>query len=266
MLEGVIQRGTAARLKSLGRPLAGKTGTTNESKDTWFIGFSPDLVVGVFVGFDEPKSLGKRETGSSVAAPIWGDFMKEALADELPMPFRVPPGIKNIRVNAKTGRLASADDANVIWEAFLPGTEPNVNDYVLNTNVIDGSDMIDPYGDDPYGYNRYGYGDTDNTYDNPPNGYGEYPAVNNNANIYGNENVEVYGLPSSENDGSLSYFSQQRREQEAEGNIQFNNPPNSERILPPATNAPIDQQPPSRPSQETAQPQQPNFTGTGGLY
>jgi len=75
MLEGVVQRGTGVRIRSLGRPLAGKTGTTNESKDAWFVGFSPNLVVGVFVGFDEPKSLGKKETGSSVAVPIFKDFM-----------------------------------------------------------------------------------------------------------------------------------------------------------------------------------------------
>jgi len=98
MLEGVIQRGTARRLKEIGRPLAGKTGTTNESKDTWFVGFSPNMAVGVFVGFDDPKSLGKKETGSSVAAPIWGDFMKQALADTPPLPFRVPSGLKNVRV------------------------------------------------------------------------------------------------------------------------------------------------------------------------
>ncbi|MGB0720291.1 MAG: penicillin-binding protein 1A, partial [Bdellovibrionales bacterium] len=103
ILEGVVQRGTGVKLKELNRPLAGKTGTTNESKDTWFIGFSPDLVVGVFVGFDEPRSLGKRETGSSAALPVFKSFMKAALKDEPLVPFRVPPGIRNVQINAATG-------------------------------------------------------------------------------------------------------------------------------------------------------------------
>jgi penicillin-binding protein 1A len=148
ILEGVVQRGTAAKLASLGMPLAGKTGTTNKSKDTWFIGFSPDLVVGVFVGFDQPKSLGKRETGGSTAAPIFGEFMKEALKDTPPTPFRVPPGIKNVRINADTGRAANPGDKHMIWEAFVTGTEPNLDDYVLDTNVVGGGTAVsDPYAD-----------------------------------------------------------------------------------------------------------------------
>lgn len=147
ILEGVVQRGTAAKLSALGRPLAGKTGTTNKSKDTWFIGFSPDLVVGVFVGFDDPKSMGKRETGGSAAAPIFGSFMQEALKNTPPMPFRVPPGIKNVRINADTGRAAQPGDQHLIWEAFVTGTEPNLDDYVLDTDVIGGGEAIDPYGD-----------------------------------------------------------------------------------------------------------------------
>lgn len=147
ILEGVVQRGTAAKLAALGRPLAGKTGTTNKSKDTWFIGFSPDLVVGVFVGFDDPKSLGKRETGGSAAAPVFGSFMQEALKNTPPTPFRVPPGIKNVRINADTGRAAQPGDQHVIWEAFVTGTEPNLDDYVLDTNVIGGDGMNDPYGE-----------------------------------------------------------------------------------------------------------------------
>ena len=147
ILEGVVQRGTAAKLASLERPLAGKTGTTNKSKDTWFIGFSPDLVVGVFVGFDDPQSLGKRETGGSTAAPIFGDFMKEALKNTPPTPFRVPPGIKNVRVNAGTGRAAMPGDKNVIWEAFVTGTEPNLDDFVLDNSVVGGDRMLEGYGE-----------------------------------------------------------------------------------------------------------------------
>lgn len=166
ILEGVVQRGTGRRLADLGRPIGGKTGTTNESKDTWFMGFTPNLVVGVFVGFDEPKSLGKRETGSSVAAPIFKEFMKAAMEGKPPVPFRRPAGIKQVRINAKTGRAALPGDENVIWESFVTGTEPNVDDYVLDTNVISGGGLVDPSGgygsnpyDDPYGYNAYGYGD-----------------------------------------------------------------------------------------------------------
>ena len=104
--KGQYKRGTGVRLKSLGRPLAGKTGTTNESKDTWFMGFSPDLVVGVYVGFDEPRSLGKRETGSSVALPVFKEFMEKALKDEPILPFRIPDGIRNVQINANTGARA----------------------------------------------------------------------------------------------------------------------------------------------------------------
>ena len=124
MLEGVIQRGTGRRARDLGRPLAGKTGTTNDSRDAWFIGFSPDLVAGVWVGFDRPRSLGRRETGASVALPVWKAFMKEALEGQPPIPFRTPPGVNLVRVDARTGLLPGPATKTVITEAFLPGTEP----------------------------------------------------------------------------------------------------------------------------------------------
>jgi penicillin-binding protein 1A len=136
ILEGVVQRGTGVKIKDLGRPLAGKTGTTNESKDTWFIGFSPDLVVGVFAGFDEPRSIGKRETGASVAVPIFKDFMAKALEDTPPTPFRVPPGIRNVRINADTGARSQPGDEHVIWEAFVTGTEPNEDMHILDSRGI----------------------------------------------------------------------------------------------------------------------------------
>lgn len=122
MLEGVVLRGTATSLKSIGKPVAGKTGTTNDYKDAWFVGFSPDLVVGVYVGYDKPRSMGEGETGGEVAAPIFGDFMKVALADKPATPFRVPPGIKLIRINPSNGMRASG--GKVILEAFKPGTAP----------------------------------------------------------------------------------------------------------------------------------------------
>jgi penicillin-binding protein 1A len=109
MLEGVVQRGTATVIKQKlpGVPLAGKTGTTNDSKDVWFVGYSPDLVVGVFVGYDTPKPMGKAATGGAITAPIFAHFMKLALADKKPVPFRQPPGIKLVRVNPKTGLRAN---------------------------------------------------------------------------------------------------------------------------------------------------------------
>lgn len=136
MLEGVVQRGTGIRIKALGRPLAGKTGTTNQSRDTWFIGFSPDMVVGVFAGFDEPRTLGSGETGSSVTVPIFKDFMEAALEDTPPTPFRVPPGIRQVRINAETGARAAPGDERVIWEAFTAGTEPTDKIYILDGKGI----------------------------------------------------------------------------------------------------------------------------------
>jgi penicillin-binding protein 1A len=124
MLEGVVQRGTATLLKSLGRPVAGKTGTTNDSKDTWFIGFTPDLIVGTYVGFDDPKPMGGKETGGHVAAPIVKEFMERALKDVPPVPFRVPPGIRLVQINPTTGTRSQPGDEKSILEAFIEGTEP----------------------------------------------------------------------------------------------------------------------------------------------
>lgn len=125
IMEGVVQRGTATILKQVGKPLAGKTGTTNDAKDAWFVGFSPDLAVGIYVGFDKPRSLGDRATGGGLAAPIALDFLKQALKDKPPTPFRVPPGIKLIRVAASSGmRAGSGEGAGTILEAFKPGTAP----------------------------------------------------------------------------------------------------------------------------------------------
>ncbi|MEL6748012.1 MAG: penicillin-binding transpeptidase domain-containing protein, partial [Pseudomonadota bacterium] len=118
------ERGTGQRVKALGKPVAGKTGTTNDERDAWFVGYAPDLAAGVFVGFDTPKPMGKGETGGSVASPIFRDFMKEALAGQPAVPFRQPPGIKNIRVNRKTGQRTSTGDPNAIVEAFKPENEP----------------------------------------------------------------------------------------------------------------------------------------------
>ena len=131
LLRGVVERGTGRRVKAVGKPLAGKTGTTNQSFDAWFIGFSPDLTVGVFTGFDQPRSLGPREQGASVAVPIFRDFMAEALDGRPAISFRVPPGIRLVRVNADTGEVALPGDTKVILEAFKPGTVPSRRRQVL---------------------------------------------------------------------------------------------------------------------------------------
>lgn len=120
ILEGVAIRGTASRLRTLNKHLAGKTGTTNDNKDSWFIGFSPDLVVGVYLGFDEPRTLGRRETGATAALPVFYDFMQQALKNQPDIPFRIPNGIKLVRVNHTTGKPATPMDKSVIVEALKP--------------------------------------------------------------------------------------------------------------------------------------------------
>ena len=140
MLEGAVERGTGRRVRAVGKPLAGKTGTTNDSLDTWFIGFSPDLAVGVFVGFDSPRTLGRGETGSSVAAPIFRDFMKAALKGKPAIPFRIPPGIRLVRVDAETGLVARGAGKGIILEAFKPGTEPVQAGPVVGERPVTGAE------------------------------------------------------------------------------------------------------------------------------
>ena len=136
IMQGVVQRGTAARMRNIGFPLAGKTGTTNDSKDAWFIGFTPDLVAAVYVGFDDPKPLGSHETGASVAVPIFQQFMSEAMKGKPAVPFRQPPGLRMVRVNPATGALAQMGDKESIWEAYIPDTEPQEGQV---RSVLDGS-------------------------------------------------------------------------------------------------------------------------------
>ena len=125
MMEGVIQNGTGRSVAQLGKPLAGKTGTSSDIHDVWFLGFSPDLVAGVFVGFDEARTLGEHEQGATVAAPIFREFMRDALKNKPATPFRVPPGISLVRVDHESGRPAEAGDSHVILEAFKTGTSPS---------------------------------------------------------------------------------------------------------------------------------------------
>jgi penicillin-binding protein 1A len=124
ILRGVVERGTATRALAIGKPVAGKTGTTDDIRDAWFVGFTPDLVVGVYVGFDQPKTLGSEEQGASAALPVFVQFMEAALKDQPATPFRVPPGVRLVRVDPDTGRLAGPGTQTAILEAYLPGTEP----------------------------------------------------------------------------------------------------------------------------------------------
>ena len=126
MLQGVVERGTAKVVQAVGKPIAGKTGTTNDWRDAWFVGFTPDLAAGVYIGFDDPDSLGDDETGGHIAAPVFRDFMIAALKDAPATAFRTPPGMRLYRVSAATGLPAGAGET-AIYEAYKPGTEPGHN-------------------------------------------------------------------------------------------------------------------------------------------
>ncbi len=132
MMEGVIKRGTAKKLRDLNVPIAGKTGTTNKNKDAWFIGYTPDLVIGVYVGYDQPKSLGYKQTGSSVAVPIFKNFAKKIKINKNKKPFRIPTGLSFVRIDPNSGNVSS--EKNSIIEPFILGSEP----YSDNINIIDG--------------------------------------------------------------------------------------------------------------------------------
>ncbi|MCP3382888.1 MULTISPECIES: penicillin-binding protein 1A [unclassified Bradyrhizobium] len=141
LMEGVVQAGTATVVKEVGKPIAGKTGTTNEAKDAWFVGFSPDVAVAIYMGYDKPRPLGKGNaaTGGHLAAPIARDFLKLALADKPAVPFKVPAGIKLIRVVSKTGmRAGPGETGGTILEAFKPGTAPPDNYSVIGVADADG--------------------------------------------------------------------------------------------------------------------------------
>jgi penicillin-binding protein 1A len=137
MLEGVVQRGTATVIRDVGRRLAGKTGTTNEAKDVWFVGYSPDLAVGVYLGFDKPKSLGDSATAGAYAAPVFRDFMRQALRGAPDTPFRVPPNIKLIPVDLASGMRSSG--RGTFLEAFKPGTAPPDSYSIIGLSGAPGS-------------------------------------------------------------------------------------------------------------------------------
>jgi penicillin-binding protein 1A len=136
MLEGVVERGTGKVLQAVGKPVAGKTGTSNDVRDSWFIGFTPDLAVGVYVGYDTPKPMGRDATGGQLAAPIVAEFMRQSLRHVSATPFRVPPGVQLIPIDPNTGERAAYGDANVILEAFKPGEDPSSMPLVIGDIIV----------------------------------------------------------------------------------------------------------------------------------
>ena len=143
MLEGAIKRGTGKRLKNLNLDLAGKTGTTNNNTDTWFIGFTSKLAIGVYVGMDDPKSLGRYETGAKTALPIFKDFVKNAIKKKDARPFKVPPDIYMMVIESITGKKANFGSKETIIEVFKKDkiendsiSFGNINDRLNNNNIL----------------------------------------------------------------------------------------------------------------------------------
>ena len=143
MLEGVVKRGTGRRLKDLKLDLAGKTGTTNKNTDTWFVGFTSKLVIGVYVGFDEPKSLGRNETGAKTAMPIFKDFVKKAIKKKDARPFKVADNITMMVVDRLTGEKASFNSKETLVEAFKKdkinielNQNIDINNRLKNNNIL----------------------------------------------------------------------------------------------------------------------------------
>ena len=143
MLEGVIKRGTGKRLRDLNLDIAGKTGTTNKNTDTWFVGFTSKLVIGAYVGMDEPKSLGRYETGAKTAMPIFKDFVKKAVKKKDARPFKVAPGISMMVIESTTGKKANFGSKETIIEVFKKEkidndsiSFGNINDRLNNNNIL----------------------------------------------------------------------------------------------------------------------------------
>ncbi|WP_137152102.1 penicillin-binding protein 1A [Devosia sp. FKR38] len=136
MMEGVVQRGTGTAAKVLNRPVAGKTGTTNDYKDAWFVGFTPELAVGVYVGYDKPRSMGRSVTGGTFAVPIFTEFMQKALAGKPATPFNVPAGMSTAWIDPNSG-VQAFDGQGGIAESFKPGTGPNLMTSVIGLSTTD---------------------------------------------------------------------------------------------------------------------------------
>ena len=134
LLEGVVKHGTGRRVRELNRPVAGKTGTTNNLHDAWFVGYTPRYITGTWVGFDDESSLGKSETGSRAASPIWLGFMKYVLADKPVRVFHIPEGVVFSKIDAETGLLPIPESKKTIFECFKEGTVPT--EYTTTPDLI----------------------------------------------------------------------------------------------------------------------------------
>jgi penicillin-binding protein 1A len=155
LLEAVIREGTGWRIRALKRPVAGKTGTTNNLWDAWFVGYTPGLATGVWVGYDDRKAMGKSETGSRAASPIWLYFMSNVLKGRPVVDFSVPEGVVFAKIDAKTGFLASPHSKKTVLQAFKEGSEPKEYSskttspksgqflqFDMNSKRIDRSDLL----------------------------------------------------------------------------------------------------------------------------
>jgi penicillin-binding protein 1A len=256
MLEGVVQRGTGTAVKAVGKPLAGKTGTTNEGRDVWFMGFSPDLVAGVYIGFDQPRSLGDKATGGKYSAPVFRDFMMEALKDKPATPFRVPPGIRLVRVDYYSGERAGPGSSKVILEAFKPGTEPSGQQ-----SVIQG---VANYGQDA------GYGSII-----PLGSTGENARDQGGSSIIDSTGAYGNGAPADAGNGGQEVITGEPTEQQPVGQQQMGQQPDQQAgdNQQPAANQPAQQQPTLQapavgevPPQPPAQPSAPTTDSSGGIY
>tara|TARA_B100001057_G_scaffold238754_1_gene239014 strand:+ start:40 stop:2379 length:2340 start_codon:yes stop_codon:yes gene_type:complete len=145
LLQGVVERGTGKKLKKLGLNLAGKTGTTNDNTDAWFIGFTSNLVIGVYVGMDNPKPLGKFETGSKAALPIFEEFVKKAIKKSDARPFKVPEDITLMVVDPDTGNKAKFSSKNTIIESYKSKNISNGKILYLNNNRLDANNILKFY-------------------------------------------------------------------------------------------------------------------------
>jgi penicillin-binding protein 1A len=140
MLQSVVEEGTAKAARKLNRPAAGKTGTSNNARDAWFVGYTPEIVAGVWVGFDDQRSLGKGETGAKAALPIWMDVIQAAVGDRPAVQFPVPEGVERVRIDPKTGLRAYEGMQDAIDEVFVTGTAPTQT--ALPPDMLDSGSFV----------------------------------------------------------------------------------------------------------------------------
>jgi penicillin-binding protein 1A len=142
MLRSVVEEGTAKAARKLGRPAAGKTGTSNNARDAWFVGYTPEIVAGVWVGYDDHRPLGRGESGAKAALPVWMDVIKTMSEGHPPSEFPVPPGVEHVRIDRKTGLRAyeGTPDADALDEVFLEGTAPT--ETALPPDMLDSDSFV----------------------------------------------------------------------------------------------------------------------------